>query len=140
MFDFDFTVTDAVLSTDGQNLYLSSAPDKKLYIVNLSDGSTESISFDYTPESLALTPQGNYLYVALLTKPHSRYWFNPQEGYIAEISTDNNSLVRQFWINEDPFDIIVTSDNFLYVMPGSGQWDSFKSYDLTTTNQVEVAE
>jgi hypothetical protein len=131
-FDFNHNITDALLSADGNYLYVTEKYAKELHIVNLTDGSDEIVNFDYMPESLTSTPAGDAVYVALLTREHSHTWFDQQKGYIAEISSDNHTLVRQFYIDEDPYDIIATSDNHLYVAPGFGQWDTLKSYDLIT--------
>ena len=135
----DFTVTDAVLSHDGEYLYLSSKPDYKLYIVNLTTGTVDKISFSNMTESLTITPQGDAIYLALLTREHSSYWFDEHEGYIAEIDPDTHSLVREFRINEDPYDIVATSDGYLYVSSGSGQWTDIRGYDLSTTSEVGSA-
>ena len=70
----DFTVTDAVLSHDGEYLYLSSKPDCKLYLVNLTTGTVDNVSFSNMTESLTITPQGDAIYLALLTQEHDAYW------------------------------------------------------------------
>jgi uncharacterized repeat protein (TIGR02543 family) len=132
--DADFYATDASLSADGKSLFLSDKYDQKLYMVDLEDGNIRSLDFDLMPESLAMNPQGDALYVALLTREHDDYWFDPQEGYIAQIDPETGTLVRQFKIDEDPCDMVVTSDNYLYVAPGSGQNDEIKSWNLVTTN------
>nr|QNO47632.1 hypothetical protein PGBELJNO_00030 [Methanosarcinales archaeon ANME-2c ERB4] len=54
----DFTVTDAVLSNDGEYLYISSKPDCKLYIVNLTTGTVDNVGFSNMTESLTITPKG----------------------------------------------------------------------------------
>jgi len=133
--NIDFPVTDAVLSEDGNTIYLSSKTDYKLYIVDLTDGNLDYISFDKMPESLDITPQGDAIYLSLLTREHNDYiWV--QEGYIAEIDPGTRSLVREFWIDEDPYDIVVTSNSYLYVSPGSGQWDTIRGYNLSSTSGV----
>nr|QNO47633.1 hypothetical protein PGBELJNO_00031 [Methanosarcinales archaeon ANME-2c ERB4] len=131
----DFTVTDAVLSYDGEYLYLSSKPDYKLYIVNLITGTVDKISFSNMTESLTITPQGDAIYLALLTREHS-YGFDEHEGCIAEIDPDTRSVVREFRINVDPYDIVATSDGCLYASSGSGQWTYIRGYDLNTTSEV----
>ena len=137
----DFTVTDAVLSHDGEYLYLSSKPDCKLYIVNLPTGTVDKISFSNMTESLTINPQGDAIYLALLTREHDAYWWDEDghEGYIAEIDPETRSLVREFRINEDPYDIVATSDGYLYVSSGSGQWTNIRGYDLSTTSEVGSA-
>ena len=137
----DFDVTDAILSKDGKYIYLSSKPDYKLYIVNLTIGSLDKISFSNMTESLTITPQGDAIYLALLTREHDAYWWDEDghEGFIAEIDPDTRSLVKRFWINEDPYDIVATSDGYLYVSSGSGQWTYIRGYDLSTTSEVGSA-
>jgi len=137
----DFTVTDAVLSHDGEYLYLSSKPDCKLYIVNLTTGTVDKISFSNMTESLTINPRRDAIYLALLTREHDGGWWDEdgREGYIAEIDPETRSLVREFRINEDPYDIVATSDGYLYVSSGSGQWTNIRGYDLSTTSEVGSA-
>jgi parallel beta-helix repeat protein len=92
-------------------------------------------------ESLTITPQGDAIYLALLTREHDAYWWDRDghEGYIAEIDPETRSLVREFRINEDPYDIVATSDGYLYVSSGSGQWTYIRGYNLSTTSEVGSA-
>ena len=90
-------------------------------------------------ESLTMTSKGDSIFLALLAQEHSYYWFDNRQGYIAEINPYTRSVVREFWINEDPYDLITTSDGHLYVSSGSGQWTYIKGYNLTTTAEAGMA-
>lgn len=80
------------------------------------------------PESLALSPDGHWLYAALITRPHDSYWFEGREGYIAEIAVATGAGPRTFRIQEDPYDLLVTDAGALTVTGGSAQWTSINSY------------
>lgn len=134
--EINFPVTDAVVSPDGKFAFMTSKADRKLYIVNLADGSTQSINFTRMPESIAITPAGDAIYVAELTQDHAYYWPEPQEGYIAHIDPVSMLLVREFHIAEDPGDLAASSDGYLYVSGGSNQWDYLTGYDVASTEQT----
>jgi hypothetical protein len=88
--------------------------------------------FDWRTESLAMTPDGSTLYVALLTRPHWRYWEEDHEGYIARIDLDTLTEEAQYWIDEDPADLVATDDGRLIVAGGSGNRIGMHSYDGAT--------
>ena len=136
----DYRAADAVFDHGRGHLYVSDLERKAVVQVDLDDGTvTNSWSFPYMAESLAMKPDGTKLYVALLTRNHSPFWFDwqdPHEGYIAEIDLATGTHTRTFWIDEDPGDLVATDSGFLIVASGSGQWDDLRSYDLDTEAHV----
>ena len=85
------------------------------------------------PEHLTITPDGSRLFVALLTREHSLYWWDgDHEGYIASFELDLQVKDRQFWIAEDPFGLVATSNGQLVISSGSGQWTYIRVFDATT--------
>jgi hypothetical protein len=116
-------------------LYATDYAAKKLYIVSLRTGFIErQFSFLYSPERMAITPDGSRLFVALLTRPHSSYWWDEDghEGYIASFDLAKQVKDREFHITEDPYDLVATSDGRLIASSGSGQWTYVRVFDATT--------
>ena len=129
----DLRVTDAAFDPIRGTVYVTDKDAKTLSFINLQTGLLEkSISFELMPELLVIDPQGERLYVVLLTREHSSFWFEDEghTGDIAVIDLDTQTLVDQFTIDTDPYDLVVTSDGYLYVSHGSGQWGPIKSYNL----------
>ena len=128
---FSYVAADALFDTARGKVYITDKANKKLHIVTSSTGVEEkSLSFDYMPERMAMSPDGRKLYVALLTREHSSYWYiqDGHQGYIAEIDLNTGTELRQFFINEDPYDLVVTSAGRLVVSSGSGQWTYYRMY------------
>jgi hypothetical protein len=135
----DCSETDVVMDPVRPYLYASDKDAKKLMVYDINTLSVvKEFSFSYQPESIAIKPTNDLLYVALLTRPHNYTWWDSDghEGYIAEIDLDTLEILRTFWINEDPYDIVVTSDSHLYVSSGSGQWSYIRGYDIATASNI----
>jgi len=116
-FVLPFKATDVVFDSQRGMLYVTSLADKRVYFVDLTSGLiTHQFSFTRMPESLALTPDGSRLFVALLNQPHSSYWWDPHSGYIASFALDLQVKDREFPIGEDPFDLVATSNGKLVVV------------------------
>lgn len=129
-----FNATDAVFDPGRPFVYITDKYAHNLHIVNLATGMPEkTFSFPYMTESLAITPDGSRLYVALLTREHSSYWWDEDGhiGYIASINLETQVKDLEYVINEDPGDILVTSDGRLIVGSGSGQWTYIRVYDAS---------
>ncbi len=133
----DIDSADAAFDHARGHLYLSSRAHRQLVEVELASGVvTNRWALPYPAESIAITPNGHWLYVALLSQPHDYYDFDDHEGYIGEVDLSTGELTRTFRINEDPWDIVATDSGFLVVSSGSGQWDEIRSYDLDTEVNV----
>ena len=102
--------------------------------MNLETGLVErEFSFQGMPESLAITRDGSRLYLGLLVREHSPYWWDgDHEGYVASFDLSTRRKDREFWIAEDPYDLAATSDGRLAVSSGSGQWTYLRVLDGTT--------
>lgn len=138
-FSMSYVPTDVIADSSRNKLYASDKSGKKVEIIDLSTGSvSKTFSFTYMPERMRMSPDGTKLYVALLTREHSAYWFDEDghTGYVAEIDLDSLSKLREIQINEDPFDIAVTSTGILVVTSGSGQHTYIRAYNLA--NEMEI--
>lgn len=141
-FELQFEVADAVFDARRPYLYVSDPEGRRVHIVNTETGFIEkTFAFDdLIPENMTITPDGSRLFVALLTRPHSAYWWDDDhEGYIASFDLDAQVKDRQFWINEDPWGLAATDDGVLVVTSGSGQWTYVRTYDAATGTELGSA-
>lgn len=129
-----FAFTDMVADAQRARLWLTDKANKLVYVVNLNNRTIrDAIATIYPPESLALRPNGNRLYVALLTGEHSyTWWEEDQTGVIAEFDPAAVTMLRTFPIVTDPCSLAATDAGYLFVASGSGQWTYFQGYDTTS--------
>ena len=136
-FELPFDVDDVLFDPESPYAYASSKSDSTLYIVNLESGMIERLySFGFMPEAIALDPAEETMYIALLTREHGDGWENGQFGYITAMDRATLTILDQFFIDEDPSDLIVTPDGYLFVSSGSGQWTRLASYRLSDRSYV----
>jgi PKD repeat protein len=133
-YSLPFSITDAVFDPVRPYLYATEKAAGKVYAVNLLTGMTERVyTVGFMPESLAVTPDGSRLFVALLTRAHSSSWPNDtHEGYVDSIDLTTGLRDRHVHIVEDPFDLVATPDGHLVVASGSDNWSYIKVFDATT--------
>lgn len=128
-------VTDAVIHPTEPVIYMTDYRDKKLYAYNYSTGELDSINFSLKPERIFFA--NNELYVALLVKEHSPYWWeDEQEGKIAIIDPEQFEVKDELTIDTDPYDLVVDNNGYIYVASGSGQWTMISSYSRKTKLKV----
>lgn len=133
-----YKATDALMDSKDNYLYITEKENKKLHKVNYLTGEETSITFDFSPERMAVDDQ--YLYVALVKKPHSPNTFNDsQEGAVAIIDLNTFQIKEQFDVATDPYGIAVGRDGYLYLSSGSGQFTTLKSYSLKTKQEMHSA-
>jgi len=119
--------------------YVTSSDQKTLYVLNLTSGLVEHIfHFDWPPESIAISPNGQKMYVALLTAPHSPYNFGPYLSYIVEFDLTTHTKEREFEVPEDVGDMVVTDNGILVIAGGSGQWTDLSTYNATTGKKISA--
>ena len=130
-------ITPHDVAFDGAFLYASARTEKKVYRIDIQDGTTTSLSFSRMPETLYF--RDGKLFVGLCDLDHSTVWFDdyfdadPQTGAFAIIDCTNFSLIGQYPINTDPYDLVVSKDGYVYIASGSGQWTFIKAYTQTGT-------
>lgn len=130
-FSLNFAASDVVTDTKNGKLYISDKAARRIYVVDLATGLTQKyIDMPYGPEQLAISLDGNFIYVSLPTAAHSYY--QSQSGYIGVIDTAQQAYIKTFPIAIDPYDLVVTQDNRLVVSSGSGQWTTINSYNAAT--------
>jgi alpha-tubulin suppressor-like RCC1 family protein len=128
-FEVQFAATDVVFDPVRPYAYISGFTNKTLAILNLTSGFIErQFTFDWMPESIAVSPNGLKMYVALLRRPHSPYWFDVPTNFIAEFDLTAQVKTKEFRVLADPYDLAVT-DNGILIMPGgSDQWTDIQTY------------
>jgi len=133
-FVLPFAASDVVFDAPRGMLYASSLANQRVYFVDLATGLvTREFSFDWLPESLALTPDGSRLFVALLVQPRGDTWSaDPQAGYVAGFDLDAQVMDRELSLGIDPFDLVATSDGHLVVSPGYGQAVGLRTFDAVS--------
>jgi sugar lactone lactonase YvrE len=134
-----FSAADATFDPVRPQLWLSDYDGKAVVRVSLASGRIEKRwSFPLAPESLAITPNGQRLYAAVLARPHDVYWF-VQTGHIAEFDLASDTLLRVFTINLDPGDLAATDNGILLAAGGSGQNTYVQSHAVATGNMIGLA-
>ncbi|KGK91326.1 hypothetical protein DP73_04180 [Desulfosporosinus sp. HMP52] len=121
-----FIPADSVLDLVKPILYMTDNANRRLYAVNYQTKTISFMQFDLAPERLTYAKEK--LYIALLKSGHQYYTTSPLEGGIAIVDTKTFTLITQFAINTDPYDIVVDHDGYIYTMPGSNQWEPIDSF------------
>lgn len=127
-YKLDYNVDRVAFSPVAHQLFISDSKARKLYVVDTNTGkSIQSYSFEQMPESLSVSPNGQYLFVALLIHEHD-YYQNYPGGKIAIIDLHKGLMVNKFDTDVDPWDIAGTDSAEVYVSAGSGQWTQINRY------------
>lgn len=109
---------------------------RQVATVNLSTGAATEVAMNRQPERLYAA--NGKLYVALVDQPHSSYWWKEsQTGAIAVLDEQSLAVSKQFTVDVDPFDLVVTPGNSVFVSSGSGQWTNLSSYNGATGDRID---
>lgn len=128
-------VTDLVIHPTEPIIYFTDKKNKKLHYINYKTKEFKEISFNLPPESITFA--NNEIYVCLLKGEHSPYWWDEdQEGAVAIVDSENFTILDQFDIDIDPYDIVADKDGYIYITSGSGQWTYIKSYNRQTKEVI----
>lgn len=133
VFEAPFLARDVAFDPQRPLAYASDYNGKQLAVFNLTNGLIERVfQFDWFPESITISPDGSRMYVALLRRNHSSYWFDTPTNYIAEFDLETQSYLRQFMVIADPYDMVVTDGGLLIMTGGSDQWTDIDIYRTAT--------
>ena len=120
--------------------YVSSDSDSSLYVIDVKEREiVASFAFDLRPGVLALQPDGAYLYLALWTHEHPFSFFDPPDhaGVIAVINPDEWVLEDTLVVEgQDPYDITVSDDGYLYVTGVLDRSTAVAGYDLASGERI----
>jgi len=107
---------------------------------NLVTGAVDrTYAIDHTPQwpmSLAVAPRGTYLAVGIPTGPRGYYEFGPYASWIATVDLVAQAKIGEFFIDEDVYRILATSDGHVIVSGGSGQWADLRYLDARSGAEV----
>ncbi|MEW8985696.1 MAG: hypothetical protein AB2401_01550, partial [Bacillus sp. (in: firmicutes)] len=78
----------------------------------------------------------NKLYVTQHEMDHEYSTDNLLVGAIAEIDTETFEAVRLIEVDTDPYDIAIDGSGYIYITPGSNQWEDLKVYSSVTGGEI----
>lgn len=126
---FNFPFVDTVFDSARSRLYAINAASNQIVAIRLADGVAErTFTFNHAPETLALRPDGRFLYASMPVQPHNSYWFDAHTGYVGEINLETSTKTQEWQIDVDPYDILATDDGWVIVPDGSAQWTDVAIY------------
>ncbi|HSH16592.1 MAG TPA: Ig-like domain-containing protein, partial [Verrucomicrobiae bacterium] len=132
-YEMQFAAADLVFDELRGRLFATDYTGKRLVSLNLTNGITDRTwTFADSPESVTITPNGESLYVALLKRPHSGYYFSTHTSRIAEINLPAMQKTREVEIAHDPADIVATDNGMVVVTGGSDQHTELAVVSATT--------
>ncbi|WP_338000919.1 hypothetical protein [Neobacillus terrae] len=129
-----FTPNDTAIDPVRPVVYMTSLGSKTIYAVNFSTGEISSLNLPYPAERLDI--KNNRLYVTQQKIQHDHYNFGSHIGGIAEVDTDSFTLNKIMDIDEDPYDIAVGDNGYIYISPGSGQWGQLRVYSIDENKEI----
>ena len=134
-FALSFTPADTLFNNDGSEVYMSDHEAKKVYCISTDTYEQKSISFDIGPESMFY--KNGKLYVSLCVKRHgdnvNEQWEDDQSGAFAIIDCATFSVIAQYSIEFDPYSIVVSNNDTVYIGSGSRKWMELHSYNQDGT-------
>jgi|GEM_PF-6305351 len=120
-FEIPYPIDDALFDHALEYVYLTSEENKKVYILNLETGLTENeFEFEFIPEAITMTPSGDLIYVAHWNGIEREDCDPAIFGVISAFDPETQTKVDEFQVEEDPSDIVVTDDGFLYITGDKG--------------------
>ncbi|MFL6557822.1 MAG: YncE family protein, partial [Bacillus sp. (in: firmicutes)] len=134
--NLSFTPNDTAIDPAKPVIYMTKLGSKTLYAVNYSTGVIRTLTLPYPAERLDL--KNNKLYVTQLKMSHTSYGTAPYMGAIAEVDTETFTVSSTMDINTDPYDIAVDNNGYIYIAPGSGQWENLKVYSMK--DKIEITQ
>lgn len=139
--DLPFAATAVVFDPVRPLLYATDAAGRRLVRVNLETGLAErQYAFAYPPDSLAITPDGRRLYVALLTMNHEIIWTGAQSGFLAEFDLERRVKLGDIPLPHDPGYLAVGAGGWLLVAGGTHVDAALESLDPATGAVVGAAK
>lgn len=126
--EFHFTIDEAAMSVSNQKLFFVDQDARNVYTVDIKTGETVSYyDFTKTPQSINVSPNGQYLYVALKNNEDS--YEVDFEGAIAVIDLETDVIINNFLIKILPNDIEGNDQGLVFVSAANGQHTTLNSYN-----------
>ncbi len=135
IFELQAPATDTVFSARTGALYAARREARCIAKVDLATGAVvRTLPLPGAPLTLTLAPDGRFLYACLWPDPSPGTF----PGGIAEIDTDDDSLVRTLLTEKVPFDLAITTHG--YIIASSYSQATMCSYRRDTGEVVNWAE
>ncbi len=143
-FALDFVATDVITDVSRSKAYMTDRENKKLYIVNTTTGEAErTYDMPLMVERMTLSEDSSTLYVTMLTRSHSSYWWEEdQYGYVAIFDLTESEYAypvfnNTLYVPTDPYDL-VESQGTLTISSGSGQWTDIYLIDANDGTIIDT--
>src|SRR2546427_4509678 len=111
--------------------------------VNLTSRAVDrTYTIDHTPPyalSMAVARNGTYLIVGIPTGDRGYYNFGPYQSYLASVDLVNRTKIGEFFVDEDVYKVLVTSDGSAIVAGGSGQWARLRMFNARNGTEAPTA-
>jgi len=139
-FQLPFVVADVAFDPARRRLYATDTAGQSLWVMDLDSGAAvRRFSFFRQAESLAMTPDGAKLYVALLDRPHDSFRFIDEgSGRIAVFDLDRLVKTHEFAVNVDPGRIAAFDSRLLMIGGGSNQSTLMECRDASTGELLDT--
>ncbi|MFK9090167.1 YncE family protein [Bacillus salipaludis] len=134
LINLSFTPYDTALDPVKPIIYMTELGSPKLYAINYSTGEIKQLTLPYPAERLDY--YNNKIYVTQQKMNHTHYTTAPRFGAIAEVDTENFNVSNTLDIDEDPYDIAVDKDGFIYISPGSDQHGNLRVYSMKDKTEI----
>ncbi|MFZ7943881.1 hypothetical protein [Neobacillus sp. 19] len=128
-----FKPNDTAMDPNNPVIYMTKMGSKTVYAVNISTGEIKSLALPYPAERLELYK--NKLYVTQHKMTH-QYVASKLIGAIAEVDIQTFKLTKVIDVDADPYDIAIDQNGYIYIAPGSDQWEDMKVYSLATGGEI----
>lgn len=132
--EIGFNPFDSAIDPNKPVVYLTKLGSKTIYAVNYETSEIKTLDLPNPSEHIEIYK--DKLYVTQLKMNHHPYNRSPYTGGIAEVDTQDFSLIGMIDIDIDPYDIAIDNDGYIYVSPGSGQLQSLKVYSSIDKKEV----
>ncbi len=123
----DFLPYDSEIDAKEDILYMTDKGKNMIYRNHYKTGKVDELILPYPAENMTL--YDGKLYVTQLKQKHTGA-DKLEKGAIAVIDTKTFKVDRIIHLNQDPFDMAIDKDGFLYVTPGSGEKQKIHIYNL----------
>jgi hypothetical protein len=126
-FVLPFDPADTAFDTTSGRVYALDRRGRRVVQVDLASGRmVKSWSFETDPVSLALTPDGTKLRVALqvrVPREEIGYYYDTQRGQLALIDPQRGVREQIVAIPIDPYDVEAITNTRLAIVSAAGYWD-----------------
>ncbi|MFM7099774.1 MAG: hypothetical protein ACKO3N_01225 [Verrucomicrobiota bacterium] len=120
--------------------YLTGSAARRLFTVNLTNGLVvQTRVYDRVPESVAVSPDGRRLAVALLGQERRIVAGPLRPAALVEYDLESGAETGPVVMASDPGDLVVTDGGLIVVAGGSGQWTTLDSYRLPEARRLGSA-